>query len=62
MNLLLNDLSLKKYIEEDEEDKIAADLGYFEYEYEYEDIKGIYDGYDNWEDYLDANGLDGEGD
>ena len=62
MNLLLNDLSLKKYIEEDEEYNIAADLGYFEYEYEYEDIKGIYDGYDNWEDYLDANGLDGEGD
>ena len=40
MNLLLNDLSLKKYIEEDEEDNIAADLGYFEYEYEYEDKKG----------------------
>jgi len=62
MNLLLNDLSLKKYIEEDEEDNIAADLGYFEDEYEYEDKKGIYDGYNNWEDYLDANGLDGEGD
>ena len=59
MNLLLNDLTLSKYIEEDEEDNVAADLGFYDYCVdEDEDIKGLYDGYNDWEDYLDANGLD----
>ena len=52
-------MTLNKYIEEDEEDNVAADLGFYDYCVdEDEDIKGLYDGYNDWEDYLDANGLD----
>ena len=77
MNLLMKSV-LKSFIEEEEEDNIASDLGMDDYLYDREEEcqskglyhysngisdaswspNGVYGGYDDWETYRDANGLD----